>query len=148
MYFRYCIYSSGQLTLNDLKDVRGAIYEARPKWYDIGIELRLTIGTLDAIRDACPNDAGDCLTRMCIAWLKRINPPPSWAALASALESPPVGEGHLAQQLKNKYSRGSDETIILIPRESLPDGFSSLQSKIWLEDSICRLTLYVGRLYM
>lgn len=90
------------ITPSDVKEVRGAIYEARAKWYDTGIELG-TIGTLDAIKESCPNDAGDCLTQMCKIWLKGINPPPSWAALASALESPPVGEEYLAQQLKNKY---------------------------------------------
>jgi len=105
----YCI-PPGQLTLEDLSDVRGALFEARAKWYDIGIELKLSIGTLNTIREDFPQ-AADCLREMCINWLKRINPSPSWAALAKALESPPVGEGHLAQQLRDKYCRGREEMI-------------------------------------
>ena len=104
------LYPSGQLTLEDLSDVRGALFEARAKWYDIGIELKLSIGTLNTIREDFPQ-AADGLREMCINWLKCIDPSPSWAALAKALESPPVGEGHLAQQLRNKHCRGREETI-------------------------------------
>ena len=105
----YCI-PPGQLTLEDLSEVRGALFEARAKWYDIGIELKLSIGTLNTIREDFPQ-AADCLREMCINWLKCIDPSPSWAALAKALESPPVGEGHLAEQLRDKYCRGREEMI-------------------------------------
>ena len=96
--------------MEDLSEVRGALFEARAKWYDIGIELKLSLGTLNTIRDGFPQ-AADCLRDMCINWLKRIDPSPSWTALAKALESPPVGEGHLAQQLRDKYCRGREEMI-------------------------------------
>ena len=78
------------------------MYDVRTKWYDIGIELKLSTGTLDVIK-ADFFQAADCLMEMCIIWLKRIDPRPSWAALTKALESPHVGEGHLAQQLRDKY---------------------------------------------
>jgi len=99
--------------LEDISEVRGTLYEARAKWHDIGIELKLSVGTLNAIREDFPL-AADCLKEMCINWLKRINPSPSWAALAKALESPPVGEGHLAQQLRDKYCRGREEAKQLV----------------------------------
>jgi len=109
--------------LEELSEVRGALYEARAKWHDIGIELKLPVGTLTAIREDFPH-AADCLKEMCINWLKRIDPSPSWAALAKALESPPVGEGHLAQQLRDKYScQGREEMITRVhptPGPSLP----------------------------
>ena len=109
----YCI-PPGQLTLEDLSEVRGALFEARAKWYDIGIELKLSIGTLNTIREDFPQ-AADGLREMCINWLKCIDPSPSWAALAKALESPPVGEGHLAQQLRDKYCRGREEITHVHP---------------------------------
>ena len=40
---------------------------------------------------------------MLTVWLKCTNPPPTWNILTEALESPPVGEKLLAQQLKDKY---------------------------------------------
>ena len=101
---------SGQLTLDDLSEVRGALYQVCAKWYDIGIELKLSVGTLNAIREDLPRVA-DCLRETCTHWLKRIDPRPSWEALTKALESPPVGEGHLAQQLRDKYCRGGEEAI-------------------------------------
>ena len=84
------------------------MYEARAKWYDIGIELKLSIGTLNTIREDFPQ-AADCLREICIHWLKRTDPRPSWTALSVVLESPPVGEGHLAQQLRGKYCQGGEE---------------------------------------
>ena len=105
---------SGQLTLEDLSEVRGALYEARAKWYDIGIELRLSIGTLNTIREDFPQ-AADCLREICIHWLKRTDPRPSWTALSVVLESPPVGEGHLAQRLRAKYCRGEEVTLHVSP---------------------------------
>ena len=102
---------SGQLTLEDLSEVRGALYEARAKWYHIiGVEMKLSVGTLNAIRSEFP-DMNDCNTEMCSHWLRRIDPCPSWEALTKALKSPPVGEGHLAQQLRDKYCPGREETI-------------------------------------
>ena len=101
---------SGQLTLDDLSEVRGALYEARAKWYHIGVELKLSVGTLNAIRSEF-TDKNGCNTEMCSHWLRRIDPHPSWEALTKALESLPVGEGHLAQQLRDKYCPGREETI-------------------------------------
>ena len=43
------------------------------------------------------------LLEMLTVWLKCTNPPPTWTILTEALESPPVGEGLLAQQLRDKY---------------------------------------------
>ena len=80
------------------------MYEARAKWYHIGVELKLSVGTLDAIRSEFSGTI-DCLTEICNHWLKRIDPHPSWVALTKILESPVVGEGRLAQQLRDKYCR-------------------------------------------
>jgi len=108
---------SGHLTLDDLSEVRGALYDARSKWYHIGIELKLSVGTLNAIRSEY-SDKNDCLTEMCSHWLKCAHPHPSWVALTKALERPPVGEGHLAQQLRDKYCRVGEE--VTTPRLPYP----------------------------
>ena len=110
LYIHFTCIPIGQLTLEDLTEVRGALYEARTKWYHIGLELKLSVGTLNAIRSEF-SDKNDCLTEMCSHWLRRINPHPTWEALTLAIKSPPVGEGHLAQQLRDKYCRGSEEAI-------------------------------------
>ena len=108
------------------------MYEARAKWYNIGIELKLSIGTLDTIREdfTC---AADCLREMCIPWLKRTDPRPSWKALTEALKSPPVGERHLAQQLRDKYCRAGEEMILHIystSQSSLPGAPPNSQGRV------------------
>ena len=43
---------------------------------------------------------------MLTVWLKCTNPLPTWNILIEALESPPVWEKLLAQQLRDKYCPG------------------------------------------
>ena len=90
--------------------VRGALINVQARWYHIGVELRLPEGTLSAIRTQF-SDLTDCLTEMCTKWLKRIDPPPTWDALANVVESPTVGEEHLAQQLRKTYCQGCSAGI-------------------------------------
>ena len=106
----HVLYPSGQLTWEDLGEVIQALFDARTKWYRIGVQLKLPVGTLDVIQLEF-SDTTDCLTEMCSHWLRRVDPRPSWEALTKALESPPVGKGHLAQQLRDKYCQGREETI-------------------------------------
>jgi len=96
--------------LQDLSELMQAMYEARAKWYRIGVQLKLPVGTLDAIRSEF-SDTTACLTEMCSHWLRCIDPHPSWVALIGALESSPVGEGQLAQQLRDKYCQGGGEMV-------------------------------------
>ena len=67
------------------------LYPARANWKNIGIELEVDMGTLNAIEECCRNDPDKCLPEMLDCWLKQVDPPPSWEALADhkALESVP-----------------------------------------------------------
>ena len=99
----YCQYTFlAQLGINDLAVVREALIDVCAKWYHIGVELRLPEGTLSTIRTQF-SDLTDCLTEMCVRWLKCIDPPPTWDALANAVEKTSVGEKQLAQQLRKTY---------------------------------------------
>ena len=51
------------------------------------------------------------LLEMLTIWLKSTNPPPTWTILTEALASPPVGEGLLAQQLRDKYCAETEEGV-------------------------------------
>ena len=89
----------GKLTV---KNTRSMLYTVRANWKNIGIELEVDMGTLNAIEERCRSDPDKCLPEMLDHWLKQVNPPPSWEALAEALESAPVGGGHLAEQIRWK----------------------------------------------
>ena len=55
------------------------------EWKNVGLFLELDIGVLDNI-EYDYKKASDCLREMLRAWLKQVDPPPSWQMLASAVE--------------------------------------------------------------
>ena len=71
------------------------------KWYNIGLKLGTSPGTLDSMKKKCREDPDECVTAMIKEWLNNGHPPPSWTALAEALRSPMVGYAHLAEQLSS-----------------------------------------------
>ena len=86
----------------ELKDLLKELYtKAADKWEDIGILLGIKPGRLDAIKTAENHTAQSCLREMLKIWLKRISPPPSWSAIAEAIEL--LGDQNLADQLRTKY---------------------------------------------
>jgi hypothetical protein len=74
------------------------VWEARSKWYNIGLKLRISAGTLDSI-EATSQNPDKCFTTMIKDWLKNGKPKPLWAAIANALKSPMIGYAQLAEQL-------------------------------------------------
>lgn len=66
-----------RLTTNNLRVVRNAVYDVAAKWYDLGLELGIAPGDLDAIRSA-HSDPQECLREMLRKWLSGVNPEPSW----------------------------------------------------------------------
>ena len=85
------------LDISDLRSVRNAMWSARNKWFDIGLELNIDSGTLDVIYQN-ERDMGRCLMEMLTVWL-RTESKPTWTALAKALRSASVGHHALAEQL-------------------------------------------------
>ena len=87
------------LTEADLADVQRAVWEGRAKWYNLGLELRLTAGTLDAIQQTNGNHVDNCFRGMLKEWLRKSELVPTWSSLARALRAVPVGLEELAQRL-------------------------------------------------
>ena len=75
-----------------------AVLDARAKWYDIGLELKIDAASLDAIQEDNPRNVQNCLRDMLKKWLRsQLNP--TWGAIVEALESPLVDEGVLASNI-------------------------------------------------
>ncbi len=68
-----------------LKNILRCIRPMRANWMTISVYLEVDTGTLKAIKT--DNDhVEDRLTKMITVWLDRVSPPPTWSALADALE--------------------------------------------------------------
>ena len=97
------------LDQGDVGILQYELYSVRSKWYNLGMQLRIPTESLDCIQMENLS-MPECLLKMLTVWLKCTNPPPTWDILTEVLESPSVGEGHLAQQLRDKYcQRGRGE---------------------------------------
>ena len=71
------------------------------EWYDLGLQLKVRVGTLDNIR-ADFTTAKHQLREMLKAWLTT-GDNPSWKTLTDALRRPVVGASQLAAALETKY---------------------------------------------
>ena len=90
--------------MSDLSCVREELLDVSHKWFDIGLKLKLSVGTLECVREQYPAPSTS-LREMLLHWLKKVDPPPIWEGLACALESRTVGEPRLAEQLRAKYCK-------------------------------------------
>ena len=72
------------------------------EWEDIGIELDIEEGQLRQVKSDNAGDSKACLREMLRVWLSRVAPPPSWSAMADALDT--LGHQDIATQLKSKYN--------------------------------------------
>lgn len=70
------------------------------KWKPLGIYLE--ISNLDSIAERCRGDPQNCLVELLETWLKKVNPPCTWATLIEALSL--LGEEQLAGELREKYN--------------------------------------------
>ena len=71
-------------------------------WEDIGVELEVADGVLKQIKADNPADSRGCLRELFRTWLIRVDPQPSWANIAEAIDG--IGDEQLANDLRTKYT--------------------------------------------
>ena len=77
-----------------------------PKWYDVGIQLKISYKTLNAIRAINKRNTEICLMRVCEEWLlqeKKRNKVPTWSTIIEILKSKVISETELAELINQKY---------------------------------------------
>ena len=74
------------------------MWEARVKWYNLGLGLDITPDSLDAIELANSQNPNRCFRAMLTQWLRE-HRQPTWNALAKSLKSPSVGYSQLGEQI-------------------------------------------------
>lgn len=98
LWFDEKLEPSDGLCINHLEIVLRATWEARVKWYNIGLGLKIDPGTLNAINENSSN-VEDRFRNMLEMWLKMSQPKPTILLLTESLKSPIVGYEHLAERL-------------------------------------------------
>ena len=91
----------------DLSVLHRELHQVSHKWYSLGAQLQIPIGTLQCI-EMENRQMTNCLLEMLSTWLQCTSPPPTWSVLTEALESPLMEERLLAQQLRDKYCPRSE----------------------------------------
>ena len=91
-----------RLTKDDLKIVRNELLKAASKWYDLGLELGLSVDYLDTINKDNPQD---CLREMLTYWLSCLDLEPSWKQVITALRSRAVNYPALAEEIEQMWKR-------------------------------------------
>ena len=93
--------------------VKSALWEVRAKWRDLGLELSMTVSTLDSIDIKERGVSGNCLREILAKWLRESGaggPPRTWSSIIAALKE--VDEMNLAESVE--YHFGVSE----VPRKS------------------------------
>ena len=86
-----------QLTSNNIHEILNSVWEARQKWYNIGIELKLEVSDLDVIQCKNNENPDNCITEMLVSWLRRGGA--TWEAMIDALNQNAVGFCELADRI-------------------------------------------------
>ena len=84
----------------NLGKVQDLIWDARPKWFNLGLNLNIDQATLIMIKQNHPN-GDDCFREMLSEWLKSVEP--SWEELLAALRKPSVGYTQLAKKIAREF---------------------------------------------
>ena len=106
-----CSQSAGQqLSVDDLHVVVEELNDTCAKWYDTGLQLHMSVGTLNAIKKDY-NSTCDCLRETLTTWLKTNPSPPTWKNIVDVLRCSTVGEVRLASDLEQKYCSTQDTSV-------------------------------------
>ena len=89
------------LVPGNLGKVQNLVWNARPKWFNLGLELGIDQDTLRMFKRQYP-DEDDCFREMLSEWLKSVEP--SWEELLAALSRPSVRYKQLAKKIARKFN--------------------------------------------
>ena len=89
--------------------MQGALWDARCKWYNIGLQLGIAVDKLDVIRDRNLKNADECFTELLSEWLRQGSPQPTWGSIVAVLCSKAVDMPQVALAIKNEYLLGATE---------------------------------------
>lgn len=103
----------------DLNVLLKEAWEARTKWYNLGLELGLLQHALDAIKHNCRDVMCDCFREMLSQILSSTTL--SWSHIILALRKPHIGLASLANELAKSHDSKLMESPPTMPPMPLND---------------------------
>ena len=104
---------SDYLTIEDLGDLYIATFDARIKWRNFLLVLKISSDTIDSIGTKWQDDPDDCYREGLKEWLKGRER--SWEDIIKALSSPIVGHSDIARTIERDHvqsTSGSNPTDV------------------------------------
>ena len=89
-----------EITNDDLGDVMEKLWDARTKWYYIGVRFGITAPELDVIEMESKSDVSEMFRKMIREWLKK-GENCTWRAVYDALNHRTVEQKRIAEELKS-----------------------------------------------
>ena len=96
-----CTVTRDKSAIPELKVLLRELCRVANEWEDIGIELDIEEGQLRQINADKGGDSKACLREMLRVWLSCVAPPPSWSAMADALDI--LEHQDIATHLRSSY---------------------------------------------
>ena len=84
---------------SDIKELMDITWKAREKWFNIGIQLEMSVSDLKVISQNKSGQPDGCFVEMLVQWLRQGKA--TWEALINALKSEPVGYLQLANEIRD-----------------------------------------------
>ena len=121
------------LVPGNLEKVCDLVNDASSKWFDLGVQLHIEVAEL-RVTEMKYTDVGLCLKEMILTWLRKIDPPPSWEGLMTALEHDSVkcGEG-VRQRFGISRQPESADAVEKTSEPSAPSEFSAALTQCFVQ---------------
>ena len=87
------------ISIENLGDALDMLYDARYKWFDIGLALKVNYSTLKTIEKEQLNNQDSSLREM-LAYRIQSGDSLTWCDLSDCLTQPSVGKKELAERIK------------------------------------------------
>ena len=94
--------TAGINKVKNLTELQEFIWDARPKYIDLGLRLGIDMSTIKSIQCSEHYDVDDCFRAVLSNCVKKGI---TWDQVAEALKAPPVGHALLGEQVRERFCR-------------------------------------------
>ncbi len=96
-----CVVEKHYIITDDLRLLYTATFEARNKWRNILLNLKVSIATIESIGSKFRDNPDECYREGLVEWLK--GEERSWEDVVEALSSPIVGHNDIATTIERNH---------------------------------------------